>query len=125
MLPEAPADRMDFDIFTLVLLVDGPTPDEPDPATLQDAHLACLASLRDDGLLVGAGPARSTERPDLRGMSLLRADAAEARRLAEADPAVTAGRSRIELITWTVPASAIAPGPGYLPRSMSEVRGDG
>jgi uncharacterized protein YciI len=116
---------MDFDAFTLVLLVDGPTPEVSDPAALQDAHLAHLASLRDAGILVGAGPARSIDRTDLRGLVLLRADIDEARRLAEADPAVEAGRVRVEVVSWTVPADAITAGPGHLPRSMAEVRGEG
>jgi uncharacterized protein len=46
---------MEFDEFTIALLVSGPTPNSD---ALQDAHLAHLASLHDAGSLLAAGPLR-------------------------------------------------------------------
>jgi hypothetical protein len=48
-----------------------------------------------------------------------RADPAEARELAEQDPAVRAGRFSVKLIPWMVPAGAIAFSPTRFPRSMA------
>ncbi len=97
---------MDFDRFTVVLLVTGlgdtrPAIDGGDP--LHDEHLAYLAQLRSDGHLLAAGPHSVPERPEVRGMSLFAVNAPTARSLAEADPAVIAGRFAIEVSTWTVP----------------------
>jgi uncharacterized protein YciI len=116
---------VDFDTFTLVLLVDGPAEPLPEAeaAALQDRHLAYLASLRDAGSLIGAGPSRAEWRPDLRGLSLFALDLEDARRLAEADPAVMAGVFRVELMRWTVPASGLVAGPGRFPRSTADVTG--
>ena len=57
-------------------------------------------------------------------MSLFTADEATARSLAEADPAVVAGRFAVELSSWTVPGRVIVAGDGRLPRSVAEVRGE-
>jgi uncharacterized protein YciI len=117
---------MEFDAFTLVLLLDGdaePLPDD-EAAVLQDRHLAYLASLQEAGLLVGAGPSRADWRPDPRGLSLFRTDPEQALRLASADPAVVAGTYRLELVRWSLPADALVPGTGRFPRSMADVRGE-
>ena len=119
---------MDFDRFSVVLLVDGPADTRPpagDPDPLQDDHLAYLARLSSEGRLLAAGPCSVPGRPEVRGLSLFAVDAAAARALAEADPAVVAGRFAIEVVSWMVPAGVIAAGTGHLPRSMAEVIGDG
>ena len=56
-------------------------------------------------------------------MSLFAVNAPTARSLAEADPAVIAGRFAIEVSTWTVPGRVIVAGDGRLPRSIADVRG--
>ena len=44
----------------------------------------------------------------MRGMSVYTVDASEARRLAEQDPAVRAGRFRVDVARWAVAAGRIA-----------------
>lgn len=86
--------------YTLVLLKAGPnrsrTPEET--AALQLAHLKYLFELRVAGSLVLNGPLTSDT--PLRGIAIFNTDVAEARRLAEADPAVQAGSLVIEAHPW-------------------------
>ena len=52
-------DLMDFDRYTVVLLVtpaDPPQLSEDEADRLQDAHLSHLADLHDRGVLLAAGP---------------------------------------------------------------------
>ena len=58
---------MEFDEFTISLLVSGLTPNSD---ALQDAHLAHLASLHDAGSLLAGGPL-SDPVGELRGLSIL------------------------------------------------------
>ena len=55
-----------------------------------------------------------------RGLSILRVDVEEARRLREGDPAVQAGRYSVKAIPWTVPAGAMSFTPTRFPRSIAE-----
>jgi uncharacterized protein YciI len=114
---------MDFDRFSIVLLVlrpDAPRLDEEAAGELQDAHLAYLVDLHDDGRLLAAGPL-ADER--VRGLLILTVDADRARELAERDPAVKGGRFSAEVIPWRVPAGAIAWAPARFPRSRAEAGG--
>ena len=110
---------MEFDRLTVVLLLSGPTPNTDE---LQDAHLAHLASLHDEGVLLAAGPL-SDPAGELRGLSILDVDVDEARRLTEADPAVRAGVFTLRLLPWQVPAGAISFSSTFFPRSMGDVLG--
>ena len=117
---------MEFDRFTVMLLIMGPAPARPAPGqpdTLQDEHLAYLAHLHSTGVLLAAGPYQVADRPEVRGLSLFTTDPDETRALAESDPAVVAGRFTVEIAGWTVPARVIVAGDGHLPRSVAEVRG--
>jgi hypothetical protein len=58
---------------------------------------------------------------ELRGLSIFRGEPEATRALAEADPAVEAGRFVVRLIPWTLPAGLVAFTPGRLPRSVAEV----
>lgn len=92
--------------YQLVLLKRGPawTP-EVTPATeeLQKRHIGHLKKMFEDGKLVLAGPFSDQVEPAMRGGALYRvASAAEARALAEQDPAVQAGRLVVEVVTWWV-----------------------
>jgi uncharacterized protein YciI len=117
---------MEFEVFTLVLMLEGPADIPEDRAgALTDAHLMHLATLREQGLLLAAGPARTESRPDLRGISLFRAEPEEALRLAAPDPAVVAGMFRTEATLWRVPARAMVEGSGPFPHSIAEARGPG
>ncbi len=112
---------MEFDRFTIALLIlrpDAPRLDDEAADALQDAHMAHLADLHEAGHLLAAGPLLGDER--FRGLSILDVDAERARALEEADPAVRAGRFSVEVLTWMVPAGAMAFSPAHFPRSIAE-----
>jgi uncharacterized protein len=111
---------MEFDHLTVTLLVlraDAPKLDEETAAALQDAHMAHLADLHESGHLLAAGPLSDEK---FRGLSILRTNVDEARRLRESDPAVQAGRYSVEVMPWAVPAGAMIFGPTRFPRSVAE-----
>ena len=110
---------MEFDEFTIALLVSGPTPNSD---ALQDAHLAHLESLHDAGAQLAAGPLRDPA-GELRGLSILNVDVDEALRLKEADEAVRAGVFSVRLMPWLVPAGAMSFAPTFFSRSMGDVTG--
>jgi uncharacterized protein YciI len=98
---------VDLEAFELVVLHRPRAPrdyDEETLARIQREHLAYHASLRASGQIVTNGPV--VDRPDesLRGLTFYRTGSLkEARRLAQADPAVKAGRLEIEVMTWYCP----------------------
>ena len=108
---------MEFDEFSIALLLSGPTPNSD---ALQDAHLAHLASLHDAGSLLAAGPL-SDPAGELRGLSILNVPPDEARRLKEADDAVRAGVFSVRVVPWQVPAGAMSFSPTFFPRSLRDV----
>ena len=67
---------------------------------------------------------RFMDRMRLRGFSILNVDPERARELKERDPAVRAGRYRVEVFPWILPAGLVAFSPGRLPRSMAEAAGE-
>jgi uncharacterized protein len=102
---------MNLEAYELVVL-RRPTDATPyDDATLeriQREHLAYHAELRAAGQVVTNGPL--TDQPDesLRGLTFYRTGSLdEARRLAEADPAVKAGRLAVDVMTWYCPAGTM------------------
>jgi uncharacterized protein len=116
---------MDFDRLTITLLQlcdDAPelTPEQED--ALQDAHMAHLAGLHEAGHLLAAGPLFDRHSP-FRGLSILPTGVGEARALQERDPAVQAGKYRIVVLPWMVPAGAMTFSPATFPRSASEAAG--
>jgi uncharacterized protein YciI len=114
---------MDFDSFSIVLLLkrdDAPQLDEAAEDELQDAHLDYLASLHEAGHLLAAGPVRGDR---IRGLSLLRVDVDEARRLKEQDPAVRARVYELEILPWMVPAGAMSFHRTTFPHSLAEATG--
>jgi uncharacterized protein len=115
---------MEFDRYTITLLVANPQAprlDEQAAAELQDAHMSHLADLHDAGSLLAAGPLRDRE---LRGLSILNVEPDAARELKERDPAVRAGLYVIKAIPWMVPAGAMSFARIRFPRSASEAGGD-
>ena len=114
-----------FEHYSIVLLTtpaNAPTFSEAERGRLQDAHLAYLADLHDEGHLLAVGPLSDPD-GELRGLSILNVDAAHARALKEADEAVQAGVFDVRAIPWTVPAGAMQFRHTRLPRSMSDVVG--
>jgi uncharacterized protein YciI len=95
---------MDLESFELVVLRRPPDArpyDEPTLERIQREHLAYLASLRDAGYIVTNGPVLDQPDESVRGLAFYRTGSLqEARRLAEADPAVRAGRLTVEIMTW-------------------------
>lgn len=79
------------------------TPEKtPETAALQEAHLANINRLAATKKLVAAGP--FGDNGILRGIFVFRvASLAEAKELAETDPAVKAGRLVIDMHPWMVP----------------------
>ena len=116
---------MDFDRYTIVLLL---SPDHPPELSdevadrLQDAHLSHLADLHDRGVLLAAGPLGDPgSRRHYRGLSILRCDPDEALRLKGEDPAVRAGVFELVAMPWMLPAGAIHFTPTFFPRSTDDV----
>jgi uncharacterized protein len=116
---------MRFDHFTVTLLELCPNPPQMDEAQadeLQSAHLAHLADLHEQGLLIAAGPVPGPPGQVLRGFTIWTLPPEEVeRRIAEhPDPAVAAGRLSHRVVPWTVPAGSIAAGQSRFPRSVDE-----
>jgi uncharacterized protein YciI len=112
-----PADApLEMEAFQLVLLMrpaDRKDIPEAEVEAIQRQHLAHLQRMWAEGKMVVAGPFADQRDPAYRGACIYRVGTPEeARALAEADPAVQAGRLRVEVVTWWV-------GKGYLafPRS--------
>ena len=118
---------MDFDQFTVVLLLQPPTMPALDEAALdalQDAHLAHLARLHERGELLAAGPTLGSADRTVRGFCLFKGDADRAQALESEDPAVLAGRFRIEIHPWMVPRGALHFTRTRFPHSSAEAEGD-
>ncbi len=116
---------MDFDTYTVALLVRPPAApqlDDSAAATLQDAHMAHLADLHDAGCLLAAGPlsSGSPEEP-VRGLLILNVASQRAGELLGQDPAVQAGVLSAQVFSWMVPAGAMSFTPARFPRSMQEI----
>jgi uncharacterized protein YciI len=117
---------MDFDTFTIALLVlrpDAPQLDDEASAALQDAHMTHLAELHEAGHLLAAGPLLGGGDETFRGLSILKVDPEQALRLKQADPAVRAGRFSVKVLPWTVPSGAMAFSATRFPRSVAEALG--
>jgi uncharacterized protein YciI len=100
----APSATMEFESHPIVLLVrPANAPDYP-PEKLEEiqaAHLAHIRAMGESGRLVAAGPFDEQSDPRYRGILIFRlATAEEARKLAEEDPAVKAGRLEVVSVLW-------------------------
>ena len=107
----------EFDTYQFVLLKrpsSVPSIPEDEVEEIQSLHLAHLARLTKTGQLAVAGPFGDQEDESLRGLAIYRVGSLEeARRLAEADPAVQAGRLEVEIMTWYTLSGALEfPGGG-------------
>jgi uncharacterized protein len=107
--------RVDLEAYELVLLRRPADPTAYDDDVLdriQGEHLAYLTGLREAGRIVANGPVDDQPDESLRGLSFYRTGSlAAARQLAEADPAVRAGRLTVEIMTWyCAPGTLSRPG---------------
>jgi len=87
---------------------EAPSYDDEALERIQKEHVAYHADLRAAGQVVTNGPV--TDQPDesLRGLAFYRTGSlSEARRLAEGDPAVRAGRLAVDVMTWYCPAGTM------------------
>jgi len=117
---------VDFDRFTIVLLIlrpDAPQLDEEAATALQDAHLAHLANLHEAGDLLAAGPLLGAPDERFRGVSIFGVEPEQARAHCEQDPAVRAGRFSVEILRWMVPAGAMSFSATRFPRSVADATG--
>jgi uncharacterized protein len=98
---------MELESFELVLLRRPPDArgyDEETMDRIQREHLDYHASLRASGDIATNGPVMDQPDESLRGLTFYRTGSlARARELAEADPAVRAGRLVVEVMTWLCP----------------------
>jgi len=113
-LDPIPADRYGADAYgmkkyVLVFLKRGPNrpADSTEAARLQQAHMANIKRLAEEGTLVLAGP--FLDDGDLRGIYLFDVPTVEeAHQLTESDPAVRAGSLLMELKPWYGSAALMA-----------------
>lgn len=103
---------MSLESFELVMLRRPPNPAEYDEETLdriQAEHLEFHAGLREQGLVVTNGPLIGPPDPLLRGLTFYRVGSVEeARRIAEQDPSVKAGRLVVDVMQWLCPAGTMS-----------------
>ncbi len=118
---------MEFDQFSLALLLTGPNDGELDEQRrneIQDAHLNHLATLHEAGHLIAAGPLVGGDTTGFRGATILNVSADEARALCEQDPAVQAGVFDVQVLPWLVPAGAVQYSRTRFPHSSAEAESD-
>ncbi len=105
---------MEFDEYSLVLLIRGPRAAEYDDTeegmALQRRHLGHLDALRRRGVVLASGPFRDQGDETWRGLCVYRVPLDEAQRLAREDPAVVAGRLDIITLTWLTCKGALRAG---------------
>jgi len=103
---------VDLEAFELVLLRrPASVPDYPGQELdrIQREHLAYHAGLREAGQVVTNGPVDRQLDSSLRGLVFYRTGSLErSRRLAEADPAVRAGRLAVEIMMWYCPPGTMS-----------------
>jgi uncharacterized protein YciI len=115
---------MEFDQFSVSLLLTpaaAPQMSGEEEAELQDRHLDHLATMHEAGKIVAAGPALDPDH-HYRGITIYAVGVEEARAIAEADPAVQAGRFDVVVMGWVVPAGAAHFTPTTFPHSAADVR---
>jgi uncharacterized protein len=97
--------EMGFDSAYIVFLVRADKPKKYDEAKLQEIqknHLGHLVSLYNDRKIEVAGPFDEQDDTGMRGLEIYPASFGkdEVRKLAEDDPAVKAGRLKVEIVRW-------------------------
>lgn len=96
----------DFDHYTVVILALGPkAPKDAKglPPELLQQHVGYLMKQINEGKMVQAGPLAEPLDPTWTGLELYKMSPAEARKIAEEDPAVKAGQFKVLTMTWMTP----------------------
>jgi hypothetical protein len=102
---------MELERYSFVLLRRGPRAHEfsdEELDRLQAAHLAHLDAMKERGAMAVAGPFGEQPDESWRGFCLYTVELDEARRLAESDPSVQAGRMAVEVFNWWTKKGAIS-----------------
>lgn len=90
--------------YTFCILAKGPSRNQPEAEAqkIQEGHMQNLSNLEKSGYLWLAGPFdfESQDMPDWRGIVVLRAPLYQAKKLMEADPAVSSGRLSLQCKAW-------------------------
>jgi uncharacterized protein YciI len=101
----------EFDVYELVILRrpdDAPPLDDEAAELLQRQHLGHFASMKEAGYMRVAGPLDNQPDESWRGICLYQVGSLEeARRLAQSDPAVRAGRFSIDVMNWYTAKGAL------------------
>ncbi|HUR11519.1 MAG TPA: YciI family protein [Flavitalea sp.] len=94
------ADEYGMKVFALVYLKPGNTPqtDASQATKIQKEHLKYLKSLMEKGTMLLLGPVM--EEASIVGICIYNCDIEEAKKLAQADPAVLSGKLSIEIHPW-------------------------
>ena len=103
---------MEFDRYTVVILrrpQDAPQLSDDELDALQERHVAFGLTLQERGVILVAGPFEDQWDESYRGISIYKTDLEETRRIAAEDPAVKAGRLRMDAVTWLVRKGALEP----------------
>jgi uncharacterized protein YciI len=104
-MAEEPAPPAQMTLYYLALLHKGAawTPEQtPEVKSVLEGHMANIRRLAAEGKLILAGPFEGDG--ELRGLFLLQVGSLqEAQQLVDSDPAVKAGRFRVELLPWWGP----------------------
>jgi uncharacterized protein YciI len=98
---EKSPNKPEMKTYYLVFLLKGPNrgQDSTEAAKIQEAHLAHLTKMYNEGKMAIAGPLLDDQ--DLRGICVYDVKTLEeAKALAEADPAVKTGRLKVEVHPW-------------------------
>ncbi len=97
-----PPPEYEMTTYYVAFLYRGPawSPEEtPERAKIQEGHMANIRKMAETGKLLVAGP--FTDDGELRGLFVFRTGTLEeAKAMAEQDPAVKAGRLRLEWHPW-------------------------
>jgi uncharacterized protein YciI len=97
-----PPAEFEMTTYYVAFLYKGPAwsaEETPERAKIQEGHMANILKMAETGKLLVAGP--FTDDGDLRGLFVFRTGTLEeAKAMAELDPAVKAGRLRLEWHPW-------------------------
>jgi uncharacterized protein YciI len=103
---------VELEAYELVLLrrpADAPDYADDVLQRIQKEHVGYHAGLRAAGQVVTNGPVDEQPDPSLRGLTFYRTGSlARSRELAEADPAVRAGRLSVEIMIWYCPPGTMS-----------------